>query len=357
MWPNHRYLAMNLVAPLFFIMIGWMFIQRYHSMLINQMWFQIFAYIGSVLMGVWAAFILFSIPVDVAHLIAWIVRKIGTSAHDEDRREFITNSLRMGVLGAAGSIGVLGLIDVWRGPSVKHVPIQSDKLPSALKNLKIAHISDLHVGVTIRKGYVNEVVEKANEISADLVFITGDLADGKTTDLEEHLRPLSNLKGKYGVYYVVGNHEYYWGVNEYLNLMKSFGFKTLINENTIIEVAGSKLMIAGITDPQGVMVPGHAPNLEKTIANDQKADFKILLAHRPDVIIEAEPLGFDLQFSGHTHAGQFFPFNVLVPLVHKYYKGLNRHGSMQVYVNPGTAYWGPPNRFAIPSEITSITLV
>ncbi len=357
MWPGHRVLAISLVAPLFVLMIGWMFLFRSYPGLFNYTWFYAYVLVVSVLMGIWGTFIIFSIPLDVVQLAVFLVRKVSQQAHDPDRRQFISNSFRLSLVGVSAGIGAMGLIQVMSGARVKKISITHSKLPHQLINLTIAQISDLHVGTTIRKGYVNEVVEKTNAINPDLIFITGDLADGTMSDLKEHMAPLANLKSKYGVYYITGNHEYYWGALSQIEVCKSFGFIPLINENRIIDINGSKLMIAGVTDPVAEqMMIEHKPDLAKAIESFEACDFKILLAHRPDTIIEAEPLGFHLQFSGHTHSGQFFPFSLLLPLAHKYYRGLNQHGKAQVYVNSGTGYWGPPNRFAIPSEISHITL-
>lgn len=358
MWPTHRILAINLVAPLFLLMIGWMFLFRYNPTLFHSNWFYAYAFGGSFLLGIWATFILFSIPIDVVHMIVTLAKKFSQQAHDPNRRTFISNGFRFSLMGVSAGLGVIGLAQMLSGARIKNISIVHSKLPNGLKNLKIAHISDLHVGTTIRKGYVGEVVENVNALNPDLIFITGDLADGKMEDLDEHMQPLANLKSKYGIYYVTGNHEYYWGAISQIEKCKSFGFIPLINENRIIDINGTKLMIAGVTDPVAVQfIPEHKADLVRAGHSEEVADFKILLAHRPDTIIEAEPLGFHLQFSGHTHSGQFFPFNLLLPLAHKYYRGLNQHGNMQVYVNAGTGYWGPPNRFAIPSEITNVTLV
>ncbi len=356
MWPNHRYIATLTMLPVFGLMIGWMFIQRYHPTLVNVAWFEALALIGSIIMGIWATFIIFSIPADLIQLAVVGFQKITKSTYDEQRRSFIFNNVRFSILAASGAIGGMGLIQTWLGPKVKKVNIQSSSLPVELKNLRIAQISDLHVGATIRSGYVNEIVEKTNALNPDLIFITGDLADGRVVDLKHLLDPLSKLKAKHGVYYVVGNHEFYWGMDDYASLMKSYGFVPLMNENKSIQIGDATLCIVGITDPAAIMTP-HGPSLSKAMAGVDAKNFKILLAHRPDTIIEAEPLGIDLQFSGHTHSGQFFPFNLLVPLAHKYYHGLNTHGRAQVYVNPGTGYWGPPNRFGVSSEITDITLI
>jgi predicted MPP superfamily phosphohydrolase len=139
--------------------------------------------------------------------------------------------------------------------------------------------------------------------------------------------------------------------------MRGLGFVTLLNENKILKVGETSLMVAGVTDPVGVhMLRGHASDTTKALTSSEESQFKILLAHRPDACHGAESLGVDLQFSGHTHAGQFFPFSLFIGLAHKYYNGLYRHGNMWLYVNPGTGYWGPANRLGVVSEISCLTL-
>jgi len=156
---------------------------------------------------------------------------------------------------------------------------------------------------------------------------------------------------------VTGNHEYYWDPEGLIAKMRELGFTPLLNENAALKIGESRLLVAGVTDPMGAaMTPAQKPDVSRAAHSDEKADLRILLAHRPDASTEAEPLGFDLQFSGHTHAGQFFPFSLLIGLEHRYSRGLYRHGRMQVYVNPGTGFWGPPNRLGVPAEITLATL-
>ncbi|MEQ1666597.1 MAG: metallophosphoesterase, partial [Bdellovibrionales bacterium] len=172
-----------------------------------------------------------------------------------------------------------------------------------------------------------------------------------------HVEPLSLLRAPHGVLYVTGNHEYYWGVERWLEKIKQLGMQPLLNENLILNIGGAKILIAGVTDTSAEMFKvEHRSDPRKAIKNSDNSDFKVLLAHRPDSYLEAEAAGFNLQLSGHTHAGQFFPFNFIVALVHKYYRGLNLYKRMWVYVNSGTGYWGPANRFAVPSEITLIEL-
>jgi predicted MPP superfamily phosphohydrolase len=213
------------------------------------------------------------------------------------------------------------------------------------------------VGPTILKDYVDNVVKKTLALTPDMIAVTGDLIDGTPEILKNHVAPLGLLKAPHGVFYVTGNHEYYWNVDSWLSKVQELGFQSLLNENKILTIGKSKIMIAGVTDTSAEnFKTEHKSNPAKAFISSEKCDYKILLAHRPDSCIEAAKAGFDLQLSGHTHAGQFFPFNLIVSFVHRYYKGLNRHENMWVYVNSGTGYWGPANRFAVPSEITLVTL-
>ncbi len=358
LWPSHRYWGAALSIPIFLVMMGPQFLYRSNPEFLNARWFEVLSWIGCIVMGIWASFILFSIAIDIIHLFFWLFQKLSAnSAHDSERREFLTESARYTVLWISTGIAGLGLIEALRGARVRKINMGYPELPSNLKGLKIAQISDLHVGPTIRRGYTQEVVDRTNRQEPDIIFVTGDLADGKIKDLREHMEPLRHLKAPLGVYFVTGNHEYYWGANELLEEVKTLGFQPLINQNKIIDINGSKVMIAGITDiVGGNFIPEHAPNIQKALTSDQKADFTILLSHRPEAYVDAEPLGVNLVLAGHTHGGQFFPFSLLVPLAHKYYRGLSFHGRMQLYVNSGTGYWGPANRFSNTSEISLITI-
>jgi predicted MPP superfamily phosphohydrolase len=183
------------------------------------------------------------------------------------------------------------------------------------------------------------------------------LVDGSPDTLSEHVEPLSLLRAPHGVLYVTGNHEYYWGVERWLGKIQKLGMRPMMNENFILNIGGAKILIAGVTDTSGEMFKvEHRSDPRKAIKNSENSDYKVLLAHRPDSYLEAEAAGFNLQLSGHTHAGQFFPFNFIVALAHKYYRGLNLYKRLLIYVNSGTGYWGPANRFAVPSEITLIEL-
>ncbi|CEG58535.1 metallophosphoesterase [Legionella fallonii] len=356
--PAHEWLMLLCTVLLFLVMVGWVFLYHSNPNWVELAWFRSFVWLGSFIMGLWTTFILLSIPVDVVFLVDYIVQMIfKLSAYHAETFGLIHQKINYFLLALSICLVGAGLVRALGKPGVKKIAIPLDNLPQGLNEVSIIQISDLHVGPTIRHCYVDHVVQLANAENPDFIVVTGDLADATAESIEKHLEPLSRLKARHGVYYVTGNHEYYWGIEGWIKKVKQLGFQPLINENQVIAVNGVNVLIAGVTDHiGGHFHPSHQPDLKKAMQSDEIAQFKILLAHRPDVCFEAEQLGVNLQLSGHTHAGQFFPFNVLLPLAYKYYRRFNQHGNLRLYVNPGTGYWGPANRFGVPAEITLLTL-
>ncbi len=296
------------------------------------------AWAGATALGFWAAFVLLSLPLELFYRVPASVRILGA-------------------LGAAGAIAAAGLRQALRGPALREVHVPIAGLPEALEGLRIAQISDLHVGPTIGRAYVERVARRVRELSPDLIAVTGDLVDGKVADLAADLEPLRGLSAPLGVYYVTGNHEYYWGALPWLAKVRELGLRPLVDEGVAVEAGGAKVFVAGVPDVQASwFVPAHRSDPAAAAAGAGGCALKLLLAHRPESCEEAEKAGFDLQLSGHTHGGQFFPFRLLLPLASRYVRGLHRHGRMWVYVSCGTGYWGPPNRFTVPAELTLLTL-
>ncbi len=257
-----------------------------------------------------------------------------------------------------GASVILGVIQAKLGPIVKEITVAIKNLPPAFENYKIVQISDLHVGGTIRKNYVENVVKLANAQNADLIALTGDFADGSVEDLQDDSILLKDLRSKDGLYFVTGNHEYYHDIRNWLPFYKSIGFTILSNRHEIISRGDDKLVIAGVTDYSTRNWTSDERSDIAKAANDMPKDaLNILLMHQPTQYKQAEAAGFDLQLSGHTHGGQFFPWTLVIPLFHKFYKGLGRYKDLQVYVNAGTGYWGPALRTFDRSEITVLTLV
>lgn len=259
--------------------------------------------------------------------------------------------------GASLTATLAGAQQVHAGPQVKEIDIPIKGLHPSLNGFKIVQITDLHVGPTVDKQYTEQVVQIANRLGADLIALTGDFVDGHVEHLKEGISPLAQLKSVHGSFYVTGNHEYMWNGPAWIEAFRSLGATPLLNEHRVIQHGEGAFVLAGVTDLHAHRhVPEHQSDPQKSLKGAPLSLPKILLAHQPASYKESAPAGFDLQLSGHTHGGQFIPFNLAVALTQRYYRGLNRHENMWVYVNCGTGYWGPPNRFGIPAEISLIRL-
>ena len=264
----------------------------------------------------------------------------------------------IGVMVLTPLVTAVGYFMARRVASVVRVDVPLRDLPAALRGFTIAQISDIHVGPTIKRPFVQGIVDRVNRLEADMVAITGDLVDGSVRELAHHTEPLAELTSRHGTYVVTGNHEYYSGVHGWVREFRRLGARVLLNEHVVIEHGGARLAIAGVTDHSARHFdPAHASDPEGALAGVPTGATRVLLAHQPRSARGAARAGYDLQLSGHTHGGQFWPWNLLVRLQQPFTAGLNRVGGMWVYINRGTGYWGPPMRFGIPSEITLIRLV
>jgi predicted MPP superfamily phosphohydrolase len=255
----------------------------------------------------------------------------------------------------AGSVVALGagMLAALRGPHVRRVDVEIANLHPALEGLRIAQITDLHVGPTLGRRYVRRVVRMANGLAPDLVCLTGDLVDGPPARLAAHVAPLGQLAPAGRVFFVPGNHEYYSGAAPWLEHFRGLGLRLLLNAHEVVSIGDARVVVGGVIDPAG-----GEPRPELAAAPGEPAALRLLLAHNPKIAPRAQAAGFDLQLSGHTHAGQFFPWTLAVHLVHApHVAGLSRDGRMQVYVSAGTGTWGPPVRFGSEPELTLIRLV
>jgi predicted MPP superfamily phosphohydrolase len=254
---------------------------------------------------------------------------------------------------------LLGLLNTRRTARVKRVDVPIANLPAALQGFTIAQISDLHVGPTIRASYVQRIVDRVNALEADAVAITGDIVDGPVHELRTHVAPLGNLRSRHGSFFVTGNHEYYAGAGPWLAEVRSLGIRVLMNEHVVLERGGASLVLAGVADfTAHHFDEAHRSDPAAALAGaPADAGARVLLAHQPRTAPAAQEAGFDLQISGHTHGGQFFPWIFFVRFQQPFTAGLHRLGRLWVYVSRGTGYWGPPKRLAAPSEITRLRLV
>jgi predicted MPP superfamily phosphohydrolase len=281
----------------------------------------------------------------------------GSLEFDPERRQFLLISMNLGIVGITSLLGGIGLLQARKSATVITQKIAIPNLPPEFQGLKIAQISDLHVGPTIKAEYARTIVDQVNALRPDLIFFTGDMVDGSVDRLSKDVEPLRHLKSRYGTYFVTGNHEYYSGALQWIEKVRELGMIHLENEHSILKIGEASLAIAGVTDLMAHhTIKTHKTNPEKAMKGIPDDMPSIMLAHQPGTAELTEGLAIDLMVCGHTHGGQFMPFNLAVARAHKYYAGLYRHGKMQVYVNRGTGYWGPPLRLGIPSEITLIRL-
>jgi len=264
-------------------------------------------------------------------------------------------------LAAAATVAILGgglSLAALRGarqPAIVRVDVPVAGLDPRLEGVKIVQVSDLHVGPTVDRAFVEGVVDKVNAEGADLVVLTGDIVDGPVEQLAAAVEPLGTMRSRHGTYFVTGNHEYYAGAPQWCAHFAGMGIRVLRNERVAVEHGGATLDVVGIDDPFA-MAPGHGPDLARALAGRDRSRPVVLLAHQPVAAEEAARQGVTLQLSGHTHGGQLWPFVHLVKLVQPFVAGLHRLGDTWVYVSRGTAWWGPPMRLGAPNEITVLAL-
>lgn len=276
---------------------------------------------------------------------------------DPERRRLLQTAVTVSSAGASTILLGVGTKQALEGPKVQTIEVPIAGLPEAFDGYTIAQISDLHVGLTIHRDYVEMVMERVSNVGADAIAVTGDLVDGSVADLRRIAEPLKELRARDGVFFSTGNHEYISGVDPWLDEVARYGMTPLLNEHRVVSRGTESLVIAGIADRSaGRFGAAHEEDAAKALAGAPAGAKRILLAHQPVQVEKAAPTGVDLQLSGHTHGGQYFPWNYAIHLVQPYVAGLHRHEDTWLYVNRGTGYWGPPVRLGTSSEISKIIL-
>ena len=310
------------------------------------------AWAGYLMMGAFSSLLVLSLLREFFLLLAALLPP-GSLGADPARDSALA------VVGLAALVTATGYVNARRIAAVRSIDVPLPGLPAALDGFRIVQLSDIHVGHTIQRAYLQAIVDRANAQQPDLISLTGDLVDGSVADLREHTAPLGALRARHGVYAVTGNHEYYSGAEAWVAEWRRLGLVPLLNEHRVIDHDGARLLVAGITDYSAhVFDPRQRSDAAAALAGaPRNIALKLLLAHQPRSAPAAAAAGFDLQLSGHTHGGQFLPWNWFVPLQQPFTAGLHRLRDLWVYTSRGTGYWGPPLRFGAPSEITLIRLV
>ncbi len=237
-----------------------------------------------------------------------------------------------------------------RNIRVDRITVKTDKLPKEVHRLRIAQISDLHLGLLIGQARLNTIIDLIDGERPDIVVSTGDLLDSSASHIDGISEVLHRVQPPYGKYAVTGNHEYYPGLQHSLAFLQRAGFTVLRNH---LETINPLINIAGVDDP----AVGIKTDEAALLASAENGLFTLFLKHRPHV--PQKTLGlFDLQLSGHTHNGQLFPFNFLVSLPYPYIAGFYPLAKgAYLYTSRGTGTWGPPMRVFSPPEVTIIDIV
>lgn len=320
------------------------FLFRRYPLIPNEIYFLLSIPIGLI-------FLLFSTTI-IYDLSSLLVNK---SVKDSSRREFLKKTLDFSAVAVAAGINTKAIYNA------KHTELE--KVAVKLKNLKqkynIVQISDVHIGGLIDKKFIASMVTKINSLNTDAIVITGDLVDTNLKFAKPALEQLKYLNSKYGTYFIVGNHEYFHGVDKIISYLKTLNITVLENSNVYIGEKNSGFNLAGVYDRFGEKFGSFKPDIKASLEKIDKNSPTILLAHQPKYIEEIKDTSnIDLVLSGHTHGGQIVPFNLLVKLQQPYIKGLHQHNkNTQIYVNKGTGFWGPPMRLGASSEITYINLI
>lgn len=285
-------------------------------------------------------------------LLLWLSRCLGTSwrfpLSPEVRSAWIAS--------AALSLAVFGTWQSVRVPDVRTVEISLPRIPAALDGFSIIQITDIHIGPFLKGDWLRRVVARTNALHPDLVALTGDLIDGTPDALKDDIAPLGELRARYGVFGVTGNHEYYFQVKNWLPVFERLGVSMLNNEHETLSIeGGADLVIAGIPDRTETRFGGPGPDVQKALEGAPDT-LGVLLAHRPDDASGNH--GADIQLSGHTHGGlMFFLKWLLASFNGGLVQGLYDVKGMKLYVSPGTGLWaGFSCRLGVASEITRIVL-
>jgi uncharacterized protein len=261
----------------------------------------------------------------------------------------------MGVLLTAGYIGSARLV---RRPVDVTVP----GLPAPWDGVRIAQISDLHVGPHTSRRFLARIADTVTALKPDLIAITGDLVDDRAEDVVHFAAAVGGLRAPLGVYLIPGNHDVYAGWEDVEPQLRTMlpNATLLVNDARILTRGGASIAVAGTGDPAGRLGPaGVAPDIDRALSAVPPGTTTIALAHNPALWPALAERGVALTLSGHTHWGQFalprLGWSLASPFLARA-MGAHSEGDSLLYINPGTGYWGVPFRIGAGPEVTVITL-
>jgi len=240
-----------------------------------------------------------------------------------------------------------------RFPRINQFDITTVKTLGQNKNLRIAAVSDIHLGTIISNNRLNHLVEKINSQNPDIVLFAGDIFDEDIASVINNGlgKYFEQIKAPFGIYAILGNHEYFGGIDTKINYLTSHGVKVLRDSTVLIN---ESFYIAGRDDRSN---RGQRKSIGDLLASIDKSKLLVLLDHQPFNLNESADNRVDLQISGHTHHGQLWPFNFITNAIYEVSSGYKKIGNTHVIVSNGYGTWGPPMRMGNRPEILVIDLV
>ncbi|MFK5977009.1 MAG: metallophosphoesterase [Sulfurovum sp.] len=325
-------LVLNLIFNILYI------IGRYSDIVNTPLY-----YLFSLSLGISFILLMYLIVHEILNLFHKSIKSI-----DISKREFIKKSGDTALLGVSTAYLSIGVYEGSKEPIINVVPFHKF-------DFSIVQISDLHIGGLIDREFVKHSVVKINSVKPDIVCITGDLIDTAIESIADIVLELNKIEAKHGIYFILGNHEYFHNVEEIMEFVKTKTNMTLLlNEN--LQIDELKLNIIGVTDMIGYRMEKLEPNIDKAFEGINPNYKSLFLVHQPKFIEELGSYKPDLILSGHTHGGQIWPFEYLTRLQQPFVKGLHQleNKKSYIYVNSGIGFWGPPMRINSQSEIAYI---
>lgn len=314
----------------------------------NRTWASLAYRLGALCMGLLSILLGLAILQDITF---FIIKVWGPSSWNH--LELGKDLAELSLLGTGGLM-IWGWTNTLRGPRTTTYKLPIRRIPAETSPLRIVQVSDWHIHETTPSQQINSVIEQINRLKPDLVIMTGDIVDGPLTELADRAKRLQEIKAAMGIFFVTGNHEYFSGADDWIGFLTTMGIQVLQNQSVILSHQGVSVLLAGINDPVGQKEP---VNIVLQRFSTRPGMIRILLSHRPNFAPLAEAAGFDLQFSGHTHGGQFWPWTWFVEATQPYASGLNSRNTLQIITSRGTGYWGPPLRLGSPTEIICVDLI
>lgn len=326
--------------------------------------------------GFATGFLAFSLLLLVARDVLWVIARAADTLFrrygcrpilpgEPRRRKACLHAGGIAVLGASMLLLWAGYIGARMEPVLEEVTLSVPGLPKGFDGYRIVQITDVHLGGLTNGRDFDGLVERMNALDPDLIAITGDLGETPVSDAGDDARPIRRLKARDGVYFVPGNHEVYAGVDEWVSLVRGLGATVLLNEHRLIQRGDGGILIAGVPNPgRGIHgTPAGAKGIAaipsdpaEALRGAPPAAFKLLLAHQPSSAEAAQRAGFDLMLCGHTHGGQYFPWNLVAALAYRFVQGWGQLEQLKVYVSRGVGVYVVPLRLGIPPELTLLVL-